>query len=58
MPVPNWGRLEDGFKQAIGGLPNYKRAAAWQYVYALQKEIERRDFEITELGEKLGQIAR
>lgn len=44
----DWPKLEQEFKDATGGLPNYKRLAAYEYINALKNEIFRLD---TELGQ-------
>lgn len=42
--------LEQAFKEAVAGLPNYKRLAAHHYVAHLRAELVRKDREISKLA--------
>lgn len=45
-------KLEQDFKDAVGGLPNYKRSMAFEYVNALRRKIEALAKEIGELADR------
>jgi hypothetical protein len=55
MEHPDLDALRERFKQAIGGLPNYKRTDAWSYVAALEVVIQRKDKEIEKLADSYEQ---
>lgn len=50
MLDPDFARLEEAFKYAVGNLPNYKRGDAFAYVNALKRKIEALGKEIDELS--------
>lgn len=56
MIEPDYARLEEAFKHAVGNLPNYKRSEAWEYVNALKKKIELLGKEIDELGNHVSDL--
>src|SRR4051812_14900990 len=41
--MPDYAKLEQNFKDAVGTLPNYKRSAAWEFVKSLQQRIAKLD---------------
>lgn len=46
-------RLEQEFKDAIGGLSNYKRTATYAYINALKNEIIRLNGELELMSEEI-----
>lgn len=52
MPRPwdDLAKLEQNFKDAVGGLPNYKRTVAFEYVNALSRKIEALAKEVNDLA--------
>lgn len=43
-------KLRQRFKEAVAGLPNYKRTDAWSYIAALELVIQGKDKEIGRLA--------
>lgn len=55
--IVDWHRLLASFKDAVGGLPNYKRSMIWEYVKAKDQLIEElqsdlREIQIYNAGER------
>lgn len=46
------GDQEQAFKEAIGGLPTYKRSAAFEYVNALKAIIAEQEQQINHLADR------
>lgn len=47
----DWGALRQNFKDAVGGLPNYKRGMAFEFVNALELRITELEAEVETLAE-------
>ena len=49
----NIGDLEQSFREAVAKLPDYKRAAVWEYVNELTTTIKRHERESNDLAQQI-----
>lgn len=55
--IRDFHKLRADFKDAVGSLPNYKRAAVWEFVNAKDERIAELEADIKELTKRKSESA-